>query len=448
MRQSHKKQLPLSLGWPEHDLSQELRVISDILDRYSIISEMALQDISEGRRTDRGASGMSGDQVVRCTILKRMHGLSYSRLSFHISDSMSFREFVRLGFGEHISKSTLQENIKKLKPETWEEIHKVIIGHARKHNIERGRKVRGDTTVVETHIHHPHDSGLLWDCVRVVTRLMVKMSKLIPGKSLPFKDHRRRARKRYYTIINTHKDKERKKAYYDLIDISEKTYGYGVDTLQFVGNISWEKKELENMFHELTWYVELMDRVIYQTRRRVIYGEKVSVEEKVVSIFEPHTDIIVKKPRETVFGHKVALMGGESSMILDCIIEQGNPSDESLAQKLVERQKALWDRVPRQVVFDGGFASKSNLQSLKNMGVKDVAFSKKRGMKISEMVKSSWVFKRLRRFRAGIEGCISTLKRVFRLDRCTWRGMESFESYVLSGIVAYNLIVVARHLLQ
>ncbi len=98
MRQSHKKQLPLSLGRPEHDLSQELRVISDILDEYSIISEMALQDISGGRRVDRGASGMSGEQVVRCAILKRMHGLSYSRLAFHNPDSMSFRKFVRLGF--------------------------------------------------------------------------------------------------------------------------------------------------------------------------------------------------------------------------------------------------------------------------------------------------------------------------------------------------------------
>ncbi len=103
MCQSNKKQLPLSPGRPEHDLSQELRVISDILDRYSILSEMALQDISEGRRIDRGASGMSGEQIVRCAILNRMHGLSYSQLAFHISDPMSFRKFVRLRFGERIS---------------------------------------------------------------------------------------------------------------------------------------------------------------------------------------------------------------------------------------------------------------------------------------------------------------------------------------------------------
>jgi IS5 family transposase len=111
-------------------------------------------------------------------------------------------------------------------------------------------------------------------------------------------------------------------------------------------------------------------------------------------------------------------------------------------------KKALWGRVPRQTAFNGRFASKHHLETLKAMGVKDVSFSKKRGLKISDMVRSLWVYKQLKRFRAGVEGCISTLKRVFNLRRCDWQGPAAFESYMWSGVVTYNLVVLARHVLQ
>ncbi len=128
--------------------------------------------------------------------------------------------------------------------------------------------------------------------------------------------------------------------------------------------------------------------------------------EKIVSIFEEHTDIIRKDRRATLYGHKICLTGGASSMILDCTVLQGNPADSTLAKKMVDRQADIFARPPRQVVFDGAFASKLNLQDIKAAGVKDVAFSKSEGMEITAMVKSSWVYKRLRDFRAGIEGNI------------------------------------------
>ena len=448
MRQNYEKQLPMSKGWPDHDLSRELRVISEILDSHPEIYDKALEDITQGKRTDRGAQGMSSEQVVRCAILMRMHGLSYKKLDFHLADSESFKEFSRIGYRKRIARSTLQENINKLSAGTWEDINRVLLSHAKAHKIEKGRKVRGDCTVVETHIHKPHDSGQLCDCVRVVTRTLVKLNKEIKTITLKFHDHRRRAKKRYFSIVNTNKAKVQKKAYRDLIHVAEETYKYGVDALGLVESISIQNSRIDGYIKMLSETLELMVKVIDQTKRRVFNGEKVPAEEKVVSIFEPHTDIIVKKNRETLFGHKVALMVGKSSMILDCMILKGNPSDESLSRKLVERQKDVWGNVPRQVAFDGGFASKNNLAILKNMGVKDVSFSKKRGLKISEMVKSSWVYKQLHRFRAGVEGCISTLKRVFNLSRCIWCGMEAFESYVWSGIVTYNLVVIARHLLE
>ena len=448
MRQNREKQLLMSTGWPDHELSQELQVISDILDSHPEINDKALEDITQGKRTDRGSRGMSGEQVVRCALLKRMHGLSYTKLSFHLADSESFKEFSRIGYRKRIARSTLQDNISRISARTWESIHRVILSHARVQKVENGRKVRGDCTVVETHIHKPHDSGQLWDCVRVVTRTLVKLNQGVRTRAFMFHDHRRRAKKRYFSIVNTTKAKERKKAYRDLIRVAEETYTYGCDAMRAVGSISIQDSKLDGYVRRLGEMLELMESVIDQTKRRVFGGEKVPALEKVVSIFEPHTDIIVKKDRETLFGHKIALMAGKSSMILDCMILQGNPSDESLPQELVERQKDVWGRVPRQIAFDGGFASKNNLAMLKNMGVKDVSFSKKRGMKILDMVRSSWVYKQLHRFRAGVEGCISTLKRVFNLNRCDWRGMDAFKSYVWSGVVTYNLVVLARHMLE
>lgn len=171
-------------------------------------------------------------------------------------------------------------------------------------------------------------------------------------------------------------------------------------------------------------------------------------EEKIVSIFEEHTDIIRKDRRETLYGHKICLSGGASSMILDCQVLEGNPADSTLAKTMVDRQAEIFSRPPRQIVFDGGFAFKMNLSDIKADDVKDVVFSKGRGLEISDMVKSSWMYKRLRDFRAGIEGNISFLKRVFGLDRCTWKLWPSFQSYVWGSIVSFNLLVLARHLLS
>jgi IS5 family transposase len=448
MRQNYEKQMSMNVGWPDHELSRELRVISDILDSHPEIYDTVLKDITQGKRTDKGNRGMSAEQVLRSGILKRMHGLSYPRLSFHLADSESFREFARTGYGKKLSRSTLQDNISRISAGTWEAINRILLGHAKDKEVEAGRKVRGDCTVVETHIHKPHDSGQLWDCVRVVTRTLKKLNQERMVGALKFQDHRRRAKKRYMCIMNVKNAGERKKAYRDLISVAEETYRFGSDGLKAVTGMDEQTPRTGRYIKKLEGTLELMRRVIDQTKRRVLRGESVPAGEKVVSIFEPHTDVIVKKARETEFGHKVALMAGKSSMILDCMIVEGNPSDESLAIPLVERQKALWGRVPRQTAFDGGFASNHNLGTLKTMGVKDVSFSKKRGLKISDMVRSAWVYKQLKRFRAGVEGCISTLKRVFNLNRCNWRGLAGFESYVWSGVVTYNFVVLARHMLR
>ena len=185
-------------------------------------------------------------------------------------------------------------------------------------------------------------------------------------------------------------------------------------------------------------------RVINQTTRRIIHGESVPADEKIVSIFEPHTDIIVKDRRETFYGHKICLNGGKSNLITDCLILDGNPADSTLTKKMLDRQKEIYDRYPLKVALDGAFASKVNLKAAKSNGIKDVCFAKKRGIEVEDMCRSDYVYKRLRRFRAGVESGISWLKRCFGFAICTWKTLYSFKSYVWASIVSANLLTLAR----
>jgi IS5 family transposase len=191
-------------------------------------------------------------------------------------------------------------------------------------------------------------------------------------------------------------------------------------------------------------YLPLTERIIAQAERRVLGGEAVPAGEKLVSLFETHADIIVKGGRDVHYGHKLNLATGRSGLILDVVVEAGNPADAERFLPMLERHIALHGAPPRQTASDGGYASLDNLKQAKALGVHDVAFHKKRGLTIEDMVKSRWVYRKLRNFRAGVEANISCLKRAFGLARCTWRGLAHFKAYVWSSVVAYNLTLVAR----
>lgn len=176
----------------------------------------------------------------------------------------------------------------------------------------------------------------------------------------------------------------------------------------------------------------------------MLAGGPVPASEKLVSLFEPHADIIVKGGRDVEYGHKLNLITGRSGMILDLVIEAGNPRDSDRLLPMLERRIAFYGQAPLQAAADGGFASRDNLAKAKAWGVRDMAFHKKAGLRIEDMVRSNWVYRKLRNFRAGIEAGISCLKRAYGLARCTWRGFDHFKTYVWSSIVAYNLVLFTR----
>lgn len=451
MRTSVVDQLPLVPQIAGHQHMEELAQMSRMLDEHPEAAERVLADlIAGGIDPDKGREGLSGEQVLRAIIVKQGNQYSYEQLAFHLADSMSYRAFCRFGIDKPTpSATTLQDNIKKVRAETLETINQMLVEHAKDIGVEDGLKVRADCTVIESNIHAPTDSSLLWDCVRTLARYLHAVQEYV---EVPFTDHARVAKRRNVAINNAKTKSDRDKRYRELIKLTARTVN---DANRAVAALeaqypaeALETPWLHEVYSKLRHYIELAQRVLDQTRRRVLEGETVPAADKIVSIFEPHTDIIVKDRRDTLYGHKICLTAGASGLILDCVIEDGNPADSTLAVRTIQRQIDIYGRSPRQATFDGGFTSRDNLDKIKALGVQDVAFSKARGIALSDMVKSSWVYRCLKHFRAGIEGIISFLKRCFGWTRCTWRSLESFKAYTWGSVVAANLLVLARHALK
>ena len=200
----------------------------------------------------------------------------------------------------------------------------------------------------------------------------------------------------------------------------------------------------ESWCTEVGAYRDLLKRVVEQTERRVFAGETVPASEKVVSLFEAHTDVICKGGRATHFGHKINLSTGRSALVLDVVVETGNPADSERCLPMLQRHVQTYGEPPQRAAFDGGYASRANLKEAKKLGVEHVMFHKKRGMETSDMTPSSWIYGQLKRFRAGVEAGISYLKRCFGLDRCNWHGWEHFQAYVHSAVFAHNLTRLVR----
>jgi IS5 family transposase len=440
MRQERTVQASIFDLFAGHEIGRELKAISDWLDEHSAVSSLVTRDLRRHGVKGTGREGLPAEAVLRCALLKQHRQLSYQELAFHLEDSASFRAFARLPWGWSPKKSVLHKTISAIRASTWEEINEVLLLSARQEKLESGRVVRVDSTVTAALIHEPSDSSLLWDAVRVMARLLRQADKL--GNSLSWHDHCRAAKKRARAIKYARGRPKRVRLYCDLLKITRTTLGYlhdAADQLTAATDLDvvvWQA--------QIRHYRPLIEQIIAQTERRVLAGEAVPAGEKLVSLFEPHADIIVKGSRDVHYGHKLNLTTGRSGMVLDLVIEAGNPADSERLLPMLERHIDRYGEPPRQAAADGGYASRANLKQAKAWGVHDMAFHKKCGLKIEDMVKSRWVYRKLRNFRAGIEAGVSCLKRDYGLARCTWRGLDHFKTYVWSSVVAYNLALFAR----
>lgn len=444
MREKRTLQQSIFHSFSNHQIGRELEAISAVLDEHPEMVDWVHDELprdSDRKRTGRPA--VTAESVLRGGILMRYLGLTYEELAFHLTDSISMNSFVRLPFDFIPKKSSLHGLISLISPRTWERINGVIVGRAANAGLEDGRRVRLDSTAIQTDIHHPTDSSLLWDGVRVSVRLL-REAEEIAGR-FPWHNHQRKAKRRLYTInTGKHRGARREQHYRDLVDVTERTVGYLEAAAEAVRTCSASDLRKAMWLAEVGRYQPLIERVIAQTQRRVFHGEKVPADEKVFSLFEDHTDIIVKGARDVVYGHKLNLVSGASGLVLDVVVEAGNPADSARFIPMVQRQIAIYECAPDEIAADGCYASRSNLAEAKELGIREVAFEKKCGLRVEEMTSGEQVFRRLRKFRAGIEAVISCLKRAYGLARCTWKGLKHFQSYVWSAVVANNLATLVR----
>jgi transposase, IS5 family len=442
MRQERTVQATIFEVFAQHEIGCELKTMSQWLDGQRVLIGLVAADLRRQGVRETGRRGLPAESVLRCALLKQQRQLSYEELAFHLEDSASFRAFARLPLAWSPKKSVLHQTIAAIRAETWEAVNQALLASAKTDRLESGATVRLDSTVTQALMHEPSDSTLLWDAVRVMTRLLGRAEALPGAPAIRWRDRRRLAKKRARAIEYSRGQDKKRQLYRDLVAATEASRA----EVQAVAAELAESAEtaVARWRAEIDHYLPLIERIISQTRRRVFDGETVPAGEKLVSLFEPHADIIVKGGRQVQYGHKLNLATGKSGLILDVVIEAGNPADAERFLPMLDRHIARTGTPPRQTAADGGFASRANLTAAKARGVADVAFHKKCGIAITEMVKSPWVYRHLRNFRAGIEAAISCFKRAYGAARCTWRGLEHFTAYIWSAVVAHNLVLFAR----
>jgi len=437
-----------TIGCVKKKWLKDLQAIDRILDDNPKITVLVTADLNRHVKSRVGAKPkVTAEQAVRLALLKQLKGYSYRALEEHVNNTPIFRQFTRFYGGAIPDFSVMERAIKQIRPETWAAINAVLVGYAVEKKVENGQRLRTDTTVIETDIAPPVDARLLADGVRVLTRLMKGVRESRPALSFPFAKRTRRAKRRAYAIVmakGRNVEKRRQKWYRDLLKVVGEVLAMArgcveaLRPLAAVGDI-----EAQAMLAEIEQYIGRTEKARQQCVRRVLQGEKVPAGEKIVSLFEEHTDIICrgKKQSPTEFGHKVLLTTGRSGLITHFAVVRGNPGDDRLVEPMLNDHVRQFGRAPAELTGDRRFHHAEAVAQEK--GVERIALPKPgaRNLLRRALEKSRW-FRRLLRFRAGIEGIISTLLRAFGLTRCLWEGWTSFCSYVGLGVVTYNL----RHL--
>lgn len=436
----------------------ELTGMSRILDQIPEAVDLLAPDLEEKPGTMMGRHGITVEQLLRCVILKHLKSYSYRELARRISDSIDFRRFTRFGLGPVPNYSTLNKLIRRIRPETIDKINQQIVLKAQEIKdpagklIETGKTLRVDCSVVETNIAYPVDARLLVDSVRLLTRIMLFCRNDLGISGFFFANRHRRAKKRAFQIVmlkGPKAPKQRRKLYRDLLKVTEEVIAMADAALEALNNAQErcpDNEELAATIDILQHFVNLARKVVNQCRRRVIDSEKVPADDKIVSIFEEHTDIICrgKSGSPVEFGHKVMFATGKSGLVTQYEVYRGNPGDNTFLCDILEEHRSCFGSLPGKLAADRRFYSADNERKALAAGVKVVAIPKP-GRLTTE--RRSWqktrIFKLLQRFRAGIEGNISTLLRVFGLKRCLWKGWRAFKSYVGLGVLTYNLRKIA-----
>ena len=432
-----------------------LQSISDFLDENEEMIEAVRRDLERGLKNPAtGRNGLTPSQVLRSFVLKSVKNWDYRELRERIADGYTLRQFTEFYCQPVPKHHAFNSAFHRLTPETVKAINELVVQAAVDLGLEDGNTLRVDCTVVQTDVHHPTDNTLLWDVVRVVTRLVGGLKKAVQKRIRRFHNRKRVARRRMQEIqrMTPRQRHERQtEKYRELIGVTEEVVTSARKVVEQTAKARGQDRAAELAIpairKEIEHYCKLGDRVIYQARRRVLEGEQVPNAKKIFSIFEAHTDLIkrgkVQTPLE--FGHKVFLAESAQGLITQYEVLEGNPDDEKHVAPSLKRHKKMFGHAPELYGTDRGFFSEKNVQSCKQEGVKVVCIPQCGGQKTAKRkaYEKSPAFKEGQRFRAGIEGTISVLFRGRGMKRCLDEGRTRFELWVGAAVLANNLMRIA-----
>jgi IS5 family transposase len=437
-------------------LEPVLKAIATFLDQHGALVQRVRRDLLRGLKKPRtGRPGLTASQVLRSLILMRVKNWDYRELRERIADGYTLRQFTDFNSQRVPKHDAFNRAVNRLTPDTLQAVNDAVIHAAVSLGLEDGRKLRVDTTVVETDIHHPTDNTLLWDSVRVVTRLVQKLAALLPTGRGAFTNRTRSARRRMQEIqrlTTRERHRQQVRKYRALIRVTaqvitearavvHRTSGVrGLDPLTHVA--------VDALRREIARHCDLGTRVVSQASRRVLYGEQVPTEEKLYSIFETHTDLIIRGKVLTPveFGHKVFLAESGRGLITQYQVLTGNPADQVHVKPSLDRHTVMFESAPQLYSSDRGFFNEANLQTCQAAGVTLPCIPQAGGKRSAarEVIEKSRAFKQGQQFRAGIEGRISVLFRGRGMKRALVEGREHFELFVGAAVLANNVLVIAE----
>jgi IS5 family transposase len=406
----------------------------------------------------RGRRGAAAEVVLRLLVLKHMRNWSYGVLEREVRANLVYRDFTRVGGTKMPDAKTMGRWGVAIGPKVIQQIHDRIVQIARDHRVAEGRRMRVDTTVVETNIHYPTDSSLLSDGVRVLIRTMKKITGITGAVGAKLRDRSRSVKLRVLEIARAARSKSPpsqarlKEAYRKLLDATGRVLGQAQrfakevrDGVKSAAN-RLRQAVLEGLRGKLETMAPRLQQVIRQTKARVFAGDT-HAEGKIVSLFEPATEVIRKgkagKPTE--FGKMVKLQEAENQIVIAYEVYDERPSDSDLLIAAIETHEAKLGCTPRLVAADAGFYSAKNDAAAKAMGVKRVCIPN-RSTKSAERKreqKKRW-FRNGQKWRTGSEGRISVVKRRHGLNRSRYKGDAGMKRWVGLGVIADNLVNIGR----
>jgi transposase, IS5 family len=431
----------------------ELAELDRLLDDDQLFQQVKA-DLSRRRpRTaDTGRPSTPVEVILRLLVIQHLYQWSYAETEHFVGDSLVLRQFCRLGLEPVPHFTTLLRWANLVQPETLHRLLDRVTDLARGVRVTRGRKLRIDSTVVETPIHYPTDSSLLADGVRVVSRLVGRARDVLrAGAERLFRDRTRSAKRLAQRISSTPAMRQGKQVRPDLYAQLLRVARASLHQAELVRQrlASSTDRTAPRIHHALEQVVPLIQQVCAQTERRIFQDEVVPAADKVASLFEPHTAIIrrgkVRHPAE--FGRKLLLDEVDGGLVSRYVLLPGNPPDAEQLPSSVAHHRAQFGQPPAVLTADRSFFTLANERCAQTAGVRVVALPRQGPLSPERRrFEHRPAFRRAYRFRAGVEGRISLLKRRFGLARCRYHGEDGMERWVGLGILAHNLRQISHSL--